>query len=368
MASIERAWAMRTSRNNEAHRIYIQNELSNGRLRQGWGGLPEQDLRLVKSKIEDTSIGWVGISQDQKWAWGHWRMLGEMASDTNNAILNGDIILIPNSPTDSHFTLCYITGPYDFKIDSDLEDFGHIRSVEILTPGGVSYTHPLVSAGLRRSLRCRSRLWWIGDHLPCLSQIIAKAAAGENADLREGTDHILRAKLNIARPLEDSLNILTKAVEGPLKATLHSAEWEPVICAALRPLLNHVEIVHTGGPNERGADIEILIPNPFEPKQPWIIAVQVKDYVGQIGIAVISQIEQAIQSRMGLNAQGRLLAVVLASINASPSAELTEALEKLSKKYGVSASCVYGDGLMRAIARGLFTGFREGSGGDLFGS
>ena len=45
----------------------------------------------------------------------------------------------------------------------------------------------------------------------------------------------------------------------------------------------------TGGPHERGADIEIVIPNPFEENQCWIVPVQVKDYEGEVGAEVADQ-------------------------------------------------------------------------------
>jgi hypothetical protein len=350
---------MRTSRDTEDHRTFIRAELSQGRLRQGWGYSLDQDLRSVRSRVENPSVGWAGISEDEQWAWGHWKMLGEASAAPNNAMLVRDIVLVPNVPQNGLFTLCRITGPYDYAIDPIMKDFGHLRPVEVLTRDGVAYSHPLVSADLRRSLRCRSRLWWIGDYAVGIAELIAKAEAGQSASLRQGMDHTLRAQSKVAEEIRVSLNSLAKAIEGPLKTTLQSAEWEPVLRAALVPLLRDVQVIHTGGPNEQGADVEIHIPNPFDPKEPWIIAVQVKDYEGQIGADVADQLEQAIKARLGVEAQGRLVAVVLASIGAEPTAELNNALEKLSREYGVSISCVHGGGLMRVLARGLFMGYRD---------
>lgn len=286
-------------------------------------------------------------------------MLGEASADPNDAMLIGDIVLIPNVPLDGLFTLCRLAGPYGYAIDSKLEDFGHFRPVELLTPDGVAYTHPIVSADLRRSLRCRSRLWWIGDYAVTVEDLIAKAAGGESANLRQGMDHSLRARSKVAEQIRISLDGLAQAIVIPLRATLQSAEWEPVLRAALVPLLRDVQVVHTGGPNEQGADIEIHVPNPFAPKEPWIIAVQVKDYTGQIGVDVADQLEQAIKARLDVGAQGRLIAVVLASVSAEPTDELVAALDRLSKEYGVSTSCVHGGALMRVLARGLFIGYRD---------
>jgi hypothetical protein len=281
-------------------------------------------------------------------------MLGEAAAHPNDAMLAGDIVLVPNMPKDGLFTLCRITGGYEFAVDPATKDFGHFRPVEVLTTDGVANDHPIVTADLRRSLRCRSRLWWIGGHSACIAEIIDRLHAGQSASLRQGMDHALRAQEKVAGEIRASLDNLAKAIESPLRATLQSAEWEPVLREALVPLLRDVQVIHTGGPSEKGADIEIHVPNPFDPKEPWIIAVQVKDYVGQIDVNVIVQLEQAITERSGDGAQGRLVAVVLASTGAEPTKELKDAMENLSKKYGVSISCVHGENLMRVFARGLF--------------
>ncbi len=359
MINAMRVWAMRTSRDSETHRSYVQKELLKGCLRQGWGYLPEQDLRRVRRRVEDPTVGWSNLSEDEQWAWGHWRLLGEAAENPDDAMLVGDIVLVPNMPSDGMFTLCRLTGDYDYDIDPLLGDLGNLRPVKVLTPDGVAYEHPVVTADLRRSLRCRSRLWWIGGHAECVAEILEMIETGKGAKLRNAMDHTLRAQNKVAEEIRASLHGLAKAIEAPLKATLQSAEWEPVLQAALIPLLRDVQVIHTGGPSEKGADIEIHVPNPFNPAEPWIIAVQVKDYVGEIDLEVVPQLEQAITARIGIGYPGRLVAVVLASTEASPSDGLSDEMEKLSKKYGLSVSCVHGDELMRVLARGLFIGFRE---------
>ena len=161
-----RAWAMRTSRDSEGHRRYVLGQLGAGVLRQGWGYQPDQDLRVVKAVVDDPTRGWSALSQDQRWTSGHWRMIGELADRPEDAMLTGDVVLVPNMPQNGSFTLCRLTGGYDYATDPAVGDLGHQRPVEVLTPGGVANDHPLVSAGLRQSLRCRSRLWWIGPPSP----------------------------------------------------------------------------------------------------------------------------------------------------------------------------------------------------------
>ena len=356
---LSRAWAMRTSRDGDAHRRYVREELDAGVLRQGWGYVPQQDLRQVRAIVDDRARGWTSLSEDQRWAWGHWKMLGDDAAEPAAAMRQGDVVLVPNMPGEGFFTLCRIAGPYRYAIDPAIGDLGHHVAVEVLTPGGVANEHPLVSAELRRSLRCRSRLWWIGGHAVSLSDILARAAAGGAADLRAGSDPATRAKRRVAKEVRASVDLLTKSIEAPLRSTLQSAEWEPFLREALLPLLRDVQVIHTGGPTERGADLEIHVPNPFAPAAPWIIVVQVKDFKGQIGGYVAEQLEQAIQARRDRDVLGQLVAVVLASTGAEPSRELSEAMLDLSQRYGLSVSCVHGEDLMRVVARGMLAGFRD---------
>ena len=122
-------WAMRTSRDTPEHREFLRQELSEGRLRQGWGGYPEQDLRRINKAWEEGNE----LTEYQNDASRHWRMGDGPASNYMN---DGDVVLVPNMPHDGLFTLVRIRGPYEFEINEELSDFGHLRAVEVLTPTG----------------------------------------------------------------------------------------------------------------------------------------------------------------------------------------------------------------------------------------
>jgi hypothetical protein len=64
-----------------------------------------------------------------------------------------------------------------------------------------------------------------------------------------------------------------------------------VIQAALQPILKAGVIIHVAGPSEKGADLEIQYPNPFDVERPWTIIIQVKDYDNEVGPEVAEQIE-----------------------------------------------------------------------------
>lgn len=351
-----KAWAMRTSRDSRAHRDFIFSELLEGRLRQGWGWLPEQNLASVAARYADPAVGYAGLTDEEKMAWAHWRFLGEASHAPEDAIRIGDTVLVPNVPENGVFTLCRVTGPYSYDVPDAIGDLGHIRPVEVLTPGGVAYTSDLVLAPLRRSLSCRSRLWSVNQYADNLAAIVAAVESGDvGRSFAQGTDHLARAQRATAEKVQASVTALAAAITEPLRAVLKSAEWEPVLKAALVPLMRDVDLIHTGGAGEEGADIEIHIPNPFVPEAPWVVAVQLKDYEGQIHESAADQIEQAITARLdGRRGTGALVAVILAATKAQPSERLSERLAILAKNYGVQVSCVHGDALMQVLAKGLF--------------
>jgi hypothetical protein len=350
------AWAMRTSRDSQTHRDFVFDELLAGRLRQGWGWLPEQDLTTVAARYSDPAVGYAGLSSEEKMTWGHWRMLGEASHTPQDAICVGDTVLVPNVPENGTFTLCHVTGPYSYNIPDAIGDLGHIRPVEVLTPGGVAYTSDRVFAPLRRSLSCRSRLWSVNQYSDNLNTIVAAVKAGGVAlSFAQGTDHLARAQRATSEKVQASVTALASAITEPLRSVLKSAEWEPVLKAALVPLMRDVDVIHTGGAGEEGADIEIHVPNPFTPENPWIVAVQLKDYDGEIHESEADQVEQAITARLdGSRGAGVLVAVILASTKAHPSLRLEQRLAILARNYSVHVSCVHGDALMRVLAKGLF--------------
>lgn len=189
-----------------------------------------------------------------------------------------------------------------------------------------------------------------------LEAIAAAVASGDvSRSFAQGTDHLARAQRATADKVQGSVAALAVAITQPLRAVLKSAEWEPVLTAALVPLMRDVEVIHTGGAGEEGADIEIHVPNPFAPETPWVVAVQLKDYEGEIHESAADQIEQAITARLdGRRGTGALVAVILAATKARPSERLNERLGILARNYGVQVSCVHGNALMRVLAKGLF--------------
>ena len=134
-----------------------------------------------------------------------------------------------------------------------------------------------------------------------------------------------------------------------LPSSVRAEEWEPVLRSALDSLFP-VSVYRTGGPREHGADIDIVIPNPFEENRDWIVPVQVKDYEGEVGAEAANQLEEAFGSR---SEYGRVIAVVLLVSNAIASEALVERMHELSDQYRVPFVFCGRDLFLRLLARGF---------------
>ena len=333
-------WAMRTSRDNEEHRTFLLRELHSGRLRQGWGYSESQDLRCIEGLWATDDQ----LSEEQQSAARHWRM-GNGPEDDYMQV--GDLVAVPNMPNDGLFTICRITGDYYFEMAAGFEDFGHVRPVEVLTPKGVSNDHHLVDAGLRRSFRARQRLWNINAHCDTLNRILQAGLAPEA--LTFGSTPEGRVESVVSELITEPLVLMAERLGRALPESVRAEEWEPVLRLALESLFS-VSVHHTGGRSERGADIEIVIPNPFEEDRDWIVPVQVKDHEGEVGPEVAAQLEEAFGTR---SESGRVIAVVLLVSNAVASEALVERMRELAHQHGVPFVFCGRDVFLRLLARGF---------------
>ena len=343
-------WAMRTSRDEEKHRKFVRDELYDGRLRQGWGWCRSQDLH----RLQDLWHKREELTEDQREAARHWRMgnwrkgVGQEKEEDYMKI--DDLVVVPNMPDDGLFTICRIVGPYRFERSEDHKDFGHIRPVEVLTRGGVSNDHQLVDAGLRRSFRCRARLWNVRRFEESLSEIV-KECVGGNAphELRRGWTPQNLVEVTLPRLFKKELAPLADQLVTELSKYVRGEEWEPVLQLALEHMFP-VSVEHTGGPQEHGADLEIKIRNPFQQNADWIVPVQVKDHVNQVDAQVDVQLEEAFDSR---RRAGQVIAVVLLVSNAEASGELKKRMKELTKKHGVPFVFCGRDRFRRLLTQGF---------------
>ena len=114
-------WMMRTDRTNAG---WLWSEVRAGRLRQGWGYQPKQDLLLLRHRRERGEP----MDRDDDRAWPNRRML----SDEPDGMQIGDLVLLPHLPREWRWSVVRIIGPYRFQIDEERLDYGHILPVEVL--------------------------------------------------------------------------------------------------------------------------------------------------------------------------------------------------------------------------------------------
>ncbi len=345
-----RYWAIRTDRDN---RDLILKELENGRLRQGWGWAPEHDLRGIQDVISQGGNWWDRLSDTQWESHPHLKML----SSAENGIQVGDYIITPNLPSPGHFHIVEVTGEYYFEPiklseTEDLhklgEDYGHILPVRILTKhNGINKHSDYVHADIRRTLRARQRMWNLDSYGDHIESILQHQKKGD--DLSNPTSP--KAKLESA--WEVALDEATKTLEEKLIDALNSkfraAEWETPIKDVLTNLYPRAEIINVGGPTEEGADIIIKIPNHFG-EMPWIIAIQVKNYEGEIGPEVLTQLRSA---HARYTQDGKVIALIALTTAESESEELRQQAKELSNELSVTVNIALKNRLAGLLAEGL---------------
>jgi len=164
-------WVMRTS---PWERPFIWAEAQDGRLRQGWGVVDQQDLRVIEATLRrgDALDGW------QREARGALRMLASW----DDAVQVGDVAVAPNLPEYGRLSIVRVAGSYDWAPVTPLtwgERFGHVLPVEVLA-ADIDRRAPGVSDGLRSALRAQTRLYNITGYGGDVEQLLG----GESSPLR----------------------------------------------------------------------------------------------------------------------------------------------------------------------------------------
>ena len=151
-----RYWAVRT---DQARREFIWRELQAGRLRQGWGVRPIDDLEHLQTLRRSGGT----FDDFQKAVWrGNRRLL----PSEPGAMQTGDIVILPHLPRHGLWSIARVTGGYRYEVSNEPNtwdgrpDYGHIRDVELLTDHrGIDPRAEGVPDALRRALANRQRMW-----------------------------------------------------------------------------------------------------------------------------------------------------------------------------------------------------------------
>lgn len=248
-------WVMRTDRRTQEIKDYLWDELKQGRLRQGWGYMHEQNLRTIDD-MDDRSE----MSEDQIATWrGNRRML----ESHGDGIKPDDIILIPHLPQEGAWSIARrLSLPYKYDLDNDMGDYGHTLDVELIsTTRPVNFHEEAVAAGLRSTMRNMGRLWNI-NHLGDEVEHI-RLALTENKPADQVFNRI---------PL--FVNEIERLAWGALQRSFKGNEFERPCVMLLEALYGEDSIEHTAGPSEKGADVICSFTDPLG--IPSRVAVQIK--------------------------------------------------------------------------------------------
>lgn len=300
---------IRTDKNQQP---YIHAELSNQRLRQGWGYRPEQDLRKIAQKRARNQT----LTPEERDAWGSRRML-----ETEwNGLQPDDLVLCPNLPGYGQWILARVTGTYSFdEGEPDSGDYRHCLPVEPLrTPAGeVAIIHPHnahVDARLRQTMRNMRRMWGI-DYLANAVERLCEAIA-TGADVR--TPHAPSARHEAF--FSKARASIVAAVWAELQQAVQGAELESLLVPVLEFAYGKGQVEAVGGRGEKGADIMVNTRGPRGLR--FRTAIQVKMHDGtQYDDRVVAQLAQAHRER---NAQAGVLLTTAEEISPDLEAKLTQ--------------------------------------------
>lgn len=340
-------WAMRTDK--ERPRL-IMSELKSGKLRQGWGYKTTQDLREVLKAKEQGNL-----EPEQRETLRHLPMLGQGP----NAMKKDDIVLLPNLPYPSTFSICRLDDGYDFQIyePEGICDYGHFRPASLLRGcEGIPYSNEYVGEGLRRTLTNRGRLWRI-DHLAQeVQRILSAADRGVDFPAQNGTE------MRFARLLEEVRVVLhgmrrqardcvrEQITKERIGEAARAENLERLLARVLRVSFPPPATVErTGGPGEMGADIVIRLPNPFEDDE-MVTVIQVKDHDGLTASEGVDQLRRAIEYYGGPD---KVVQAVLATSADGFTQDALAQAKALEEDTNVKVRLVDGRRLRQVLADGL---------------
>ena len=274
-------WVMRTDRRSAP---FIWAELKDGRLRQGWGYDPSQNLEVILAATRSEEK----LTDEQASCW---RRNRRLLSSELDGIQQKDIVIAPHLPNYGVWSIARVVGGYQFDIPESQGDYGHILTVELLTTEKrpVNPYEETVSARLRQTMRNQLPLWNINGLGPEVERIISAIQAGVPA----------------GDPIAERLPLVLYGLEGAtwreFQHHYKGAEFEKPCVMLLKSLYGEDNVEHTGGKNERGADAICSYIDPLSVEHR--VAVQIKMWEWDADwTRPLDQIRQAYHAYEGITA------------------------------------------------------------------
>ena len=230
-----RFWFQRTERTWAS---LLTEELEAGRLRQGWGSEPEQDLRIISAAREQG----LPLSEQQRACWQGNRRLLPTEPD---GVRPEDYIITPNLPRVGVWSIVKVTGGYCYEIHPEAEDFGHILKVELINRDQpINPKCAAVAAPLRETAKAMLRMWNV-DHLA--EQVLRLVGAVERGDDVSQPEPVTEKLASIHE-------LAATAIEEGLRNRFAGAEFEKPVKMLLDRIYGEGNVETHAGPREHGAD------------------------------------------------------------------------------------------------------------------
>ena len=265
-------WGYRIDTSRREAIEFFSEELKEGRLRQGWGYDPGQDLRDMK--VDGGASG-------------NLRMLKE--------VKKGHILLVPRLPNWGQVAIVEATDDWDKAYQYDISahgDYGHIFPARFRKSFSRHNEH--VVGDLQSTLRARNRFWNI-DHI---KSDVQRLLDTPQEDLTSDISAKERFENATEGAFKSASDVFSEKAYDVLKEQFEAAGWEKVLVEVLEAVYPGCDVRHTAGPREASHGTDILIEIPGLGRLPrrtrYAIAVQVKDQDGQINVAsIMEQISKA---------------------------------------------------------------------------
>ena len=272
---------------------------------------------------------------------------------------------MPNLPDLNRFCLGEVIGPYCFDIlplpgERDVNDlggdYGHVLPVRLITEEGIDKYSNHVHAGIRATLKTPMRMWNLDGYGKHIERLLSLHDSGE--DLLTASSAVARINIAWETAMSEARKVLQEGLSVQLDSKFQAAEWEEPILTVLRNLYGVArssndnrgfDIRWTAGRYEDGADVVVQIPNHFG-GVPWLIVIQVKNYRGEIGSGVLSQIKQAYQ-RYSLD--GQVLLGVIMTTAEKEAGDFDVEKDKLEKELNIPIKLILRNQLINIMTRGL---------------
>lgn len=272
-----RYWALRIAQDD---RQFWQDEISNGRLRFGWGYKPEQDLRVVR----DARQAGLPLTPDQSDTWKRGRRFLDLEPDGMQV---GDIVVIPHLVQYGLWSLVRVTGGYNFRIPP-IGDYGHIRVAEYAIQGVVNPYDEVVAAALRSGMKSQLPLWSLDAYRSEVQALLAAACVRPLTRVPTDDERLI-----------DSVGQLRKTLCERIFHHWEGAQFEKPIWALLTAIYGRDKVRKTAGSNERGADFLCFHDDPLGTTH--TAAIQLKMYVELLqDLWPLQQIREAYSSYPGV--------------------------------------------------------------------